>query len=217
MIPGDRGTAGIIYVLINEVMPGYVKIGKTTTSVEQRVLELSRSTAVPVPFECFYAARVANMNIVEQALHDAFDDFRKNPKREFFTIAPERVVAILKVLSLEEVTPSRDVGVESNEDAAALEEARERRSAFNFKMVGIQPGAVLVFTRDEDITCRVTEDFKHVEFKDKIMSLSKAAQEALNYTWPVQGPAYWKYHGEILDDRRIRLEEGGVMDNLKIG
>ncbi|MES2202838.1 MAG: GIY-YIG nuclease family protein [Patescibacteria group bacterium] len=212
----NKDGEGIVYILTNEAMPGYVKIGKTTTSVEQRVLELSRSTAVPVPFECFYAARVADMSTVERAFHDAFDDFRKNPRREFFSIAPERVVAVLRLLALEEVTPSRDSGVESREDAVALEEARERRSAFNFKMVDISPGAILTFTRDESITCRVAEDFKHVEFRDKVLSLSKAAQEALGSAWPVQGPAYWKYHGEILDDRRIRLEEGDVLDSPKI-
>ena len=90
--------AGIVYILTNEAMPGYIKIGKTTTSVDQRVLELSRSTSVPLPFECYYAVRVADVSQVEKALHDAFGDHRKNPKREFFTIAPERIVSILKVL-----------------------------------------------------------------------------------------------------------------------
>lgn len=31
---------GTIYILINEAMPGYTKVGKTTTSVEQRMREL---------------------------------------------------------------------------------------------------------------------------------------------------------------------------------
>ena len=68
----NKNSEGIIYVLTNEAMPGYIKIGKTTTSVEQRILELSRATAVPLPFECPYAARVADMDGAEKALHDAF-------------------------------------------------------------------------------------------------------------------------------------------------
>ncbi len=212
----NKNSEGIIYVLTNEAMPGYIKIGKTTTSVEQRILELSRATAVPLPFECPYAARVADMDGAEKALHDAFDDHRKNPKREFFILAPERAIAFLKYITLEEVTPSRNVGVESEEDAVALEEARERRSAFNFKMVDIFPGAELVFTRDENITCRVAEDLKRVEFRGEILSLSAAAQVALGSTWSVQGPAYWKYHGEILNDRRVRLQEGDVLDSPRI-
>ena len=33
-------TEGIIYILINEAMPGYTKIDKTTSPVEQRMREL---------------------------------------------------------------------------------------------------------------------------------------------------------------------------------
>ena len=44
---------GIIYVLVNEAMPGLIKIGKITKegkSVEDRMKELD-STGVPLPFE----------------------------------------------------------------------------------------------------------------------------------------------------------------------
>lgn len=205
---GDQSKGGIVYILTNEAMPGYIKIGKTNTSVEQRILELSRSSAVPLPFECYYAARVADVKEVEEAFHDAFGDHRINPRREFFSIAPERVVAILKLLSLEEVVLPPNTGVESKEDELAIEAARKRRSAFNFKMVEIPAGAELAFIRDEKITCKVAPDQKHVEFRGKLVSLSSAAQGALGSKWQVQGPAYWKYGEEILDERRTRLESG---------
>lgn len=201
---------GIVYLLTNEAMPGYVKIGKTTTSVEQRILELSRSSAVPLPFECYYAARVRDMSKVEEACHDAFGGHRINPRREFFSIAPERVVAILKLLALEEVTPSRNAGVEFKEDAIAIDIARKKRAAFNFTMVNIPAGAELRFIRNESITCSVASDQKHVEFGGETLSLSAAAQKALRSKWQVQGPAYWTYGGEILDELRTRLEEEGV-------
>ena len=202
----ETNSAGIVYILTNLAMPGYVKIGKTGTSIEQRVLELSRSSAVPLPFEVYYAAKVSDMNEVENALHDAFGDHRINPKREFFSIAPERVVAILKLLSLGDVTPNKDTGIESKEDSIAMEVARKRRSAFNFKMVNIPAGAVLEFIRDENITCAVAKDRKHVIYGDEVLSVSAAAQKALNSKWQVQGPAYWTYNGELLDELRIRLE-----------
>jgi len=188
-------------------MPGYVKIGKTTTSAEQRVLELSRSSAVPLPFECYYAAQVADASKTEEALHDAFGDHRVNPRREFFSIAPERIIAILKLLELRDVTPSRNVGVESREDAIALEKAKKRRSAFNFKMLDIPAGAELKFIRDEKITCIVAPDQKHVIFNDKEMSSSEAAAQVLGNKWWPAGSDYWTYDGEILSERRIRLEE----------
>jgi hypothetical protein len=203
----EKSSAGVVYILTNEAMPGYVKIGKTTTSVEQRILELSRSSAVPLPFECYYAAKVSDVSKVEEAFHDAFGDHRINPRREFFSIAPERIVAILKLLAIEEVTPSRNIGVESKEDAVAIERARKKRASFNFKMVDIPIGAELKFIRDENISCRVSPDQKHVEFEGKTTSLSAAAQKALNVEWPAQGPMYWTYEGEILDERRMRMEE----------
>ena len=205
----NGNNTGIVYILVNEAMPGYIKIGKIekeNKTVADRIAELS-TTSVPVPFECTYAARVDRVSEVERALHNAFGDFRKNPKREFFSVSSERVVAVLKLLALEDVTPSPDVGV-SKEDAEAIEEVRERRSAFNFEMVHIPAGSELTFTRDESVTCTVSEDLKHVEFRGETMSLSKAAKVALGSKWLEQGPIYWKYKGEILDELRRRLEEG---------
>jgi len=204
----SKDNGGVVYILTNEAMPGYVKIGKTTKSVEKRILELSQSSAVPLPFECYYAARVLDVGKVEEAFHDAFGDHRINPKREFFSIAPERVVAILKLLAIEEVTPSRTAGVESREDAIALEKAKKRKSAFNFKILDIPAGAELKFIRDEKITCIVAPDQKHVIFNNKEMSSSEAAAQVLGSKWWPAGSDYWTYDGEILSERRIRLEEG---------
>lgn len=211
-----KGSEGMIYILTNVAMPGYVKIGKTITSVEQRIRELSQASAVPLPFECPYAARVADMNQVEKAFHDAFGDHRINPKREFFNISPDRVVAVLKLLAIEDVTPSRNVGVETREDAVAIERAKKKKSAFNFKMVDIPPGAELKFIRDENIICTVAPDQKHVVFRGEEMSTSEAAGKALGSKWWMQGPAYWTYDGETLDERRMRMEEDGEPTEAEI-
>ncbi|WP_449106780.1 GIY-YIG nuclease family protein [Pseudomonas mohnii] len=48
----------LIYVLKNETMPGLVKIGLTTDTVESRISNLSSSTGVPLPFECHFAAEI---------------------------------------------------------------------------------------------------------------------------------------------------------------
>ena len=198
---------GIVYILTNLAMPGYVKIGITSGSIEQRIRELSGPSSVPIPFECFYAGQVNNIKEVEGGLHDAFGDHRVNPKREFFKIAPERVVAVLRLLSIKEVTPTLNTGIDSDEDKESLEVARKRRSAFNFRLVQIAPGSELKFLRNEEITCQVDIDQKHVVFNDRQMSLSEAAKEALGYKWQVQGPAYWTYNGEILDEIRQKFEE----------
>lgn len=199
----------VIYILTNEAMPGYVKIGKTNNNLEQRIRELSASTSVPLPFTVFYACTVKNAQFVEHQLHDAFDDNRVNPKREFFRVAPERVVAALKLAETENITPKSDI-VENKEDQEALEAARKIRSRFNFEMVKIPVGAQLYFSRDENIKAKVvdTHTANSIEFNGKKTSLSRSAQKILGYQYGVAGTDYWMYDGETLDERRRRFESG---------
>ena len=194
----------IIYILINESMPGYVKIGKTN-NLEPRIRSLD-TTSVPLPFECFYACTVKDAAFVERQLLDAFMDHRVRSSREFFEIAPERAVAILKLVEIEDVTPKKDF-VELQEDQKAINKAKKRREMFNFKMVDIPAGAELVFSRDENIKAKVVDN-RFIEFNGKKTSLSKAANRILGYKYGVAGTDYWKYEGETIDERRRRFERG---------
>ena len=194
----------IIYILINEAMPGYVKIGRTSTSLEQRIRELSTSSSVPIPFTCFYACTVKDAAFVEHQLHDAFDNNRINPKREFFQIAPERVVSALKLAEIENKTPKKDI-VENKEDQEALDEARKRRPPFRFNMVDIPIGAEIVFSRDENIKAKVVDN-RFIELNGEMTRLSISAQKLLGYDYGVSGTDYWMYDGETLDERRQRIE-----------
>lgn len=196
----------IVYVLVNEAMPGYVKIGLTNTSLEERIRSLD-TTSVPLPFECFYAARVRNCREVERLLHDTFLDFRVRSNREFFEVSPERVVSAIKLAEIEDVTPKRDF-VESEEDQKALNQAREKRSAFNFGMVGIPIGAEITFINDDTVRAKVIKlsGKRSIELNGEQTSPSSAAQKLLGYPYQVQGTIYWMYQGETLDDRRRRME-----------
>ncbi len=193
----------IIYILTNEAMPGYVKVGRTSTSLEQRIRELSASTSIPIPFTCFYACTVKDAQFVEHQLHDAFDDSRTNPRREFFQIAPERVVSALKLAEIENITPKKDF-VENKEDQQALVKARKIRERFNFNMAKIPVGAELLFSRDEKIKAIVVDNHS-VEYNGITTSLSHSAQKILGYEYGVAGTDYWTYEGETLDERRKRL------------
>lgn len=199
----------IIYVLTNEAMPGYVKIGRTSTNLEQRIRELNSSTSVPLPFTAFYACTVNDAQFVEHQLHDAFDDNRINPRREFFQIAPERVVAALKLAEVENITPKKDY-VETKEDQEALNQARTIRSKFNFGMVNIPVGSELSFSRDESIKAKVvdTKSADSIEVNGEVTSLSRSAQKILGYDYGVAGTDYWMFDGETLDERRRRFESG---------
>lgn len=193
----------IIYILTNEAMPGYIKIGKTT-DLATRVKDLSRPSGVPLPFEVFYAAEVDDMDFVEKQLHEAFGRTRVAENREFFTETPERVVAAIKLRELHDVTPREEI-VEFEEDRKALEKVKRYKKRFDFERYGISLGTVFTFTRDSAVTCKLVEN-SNVEFNGEILSLSKAAQKALKVDYPVQGPVFWELDEETLDERRRRLE-----------
>lgn len=201
----------LIYVLTNEAMPGLVKIGLTTDTVESRISNLSSNTGVPLPFECHFAAEIpeeVNLLKLEKTLHQLFAEHRINPKREFFKVEPEKVVLALSIGTFKEVTPGKaDI---DPVEVQAMEKAKEqRRSRINLAALGIQAGDILVLSRDETITAAVLDGGK-VSFKGEPMSLSAAALKALQgmgyKSTSVSGSDYWMFDGELLDERRVRLE-----------
>ena len=198
----------IVYLLTNPTMPGLVKIGRTT-DLESRLRSLSTHTGVPVPFECFYACQVENSTKVEKALHDAFGDHRINPKREFFRLNPDRVVAILELVALNDAAPKMEIADDPVE-LEALHREQSRREQFRFSLADVPIGVTLYFSRDENITAKVIDD-RRIEFEGEITTTSSAAAKVLKgrFGWTVkqvQGPLYWVYEGETLDERRSRLE-----------
>lgn len=201
----------IVYVLINEAMEGLVKIGRTTTSVEQRIRELD-NTSTPLPFQCFYAAEVANSAIVEGKLHRIFADKRIRNNREFFRVDANQVREAVQLAEIKEVTPRTDIVVDA-EDVQALRKAvatEERRSRLRFTDLKIPIGSNLTFAKDKNVTSQVVADGK-INFEGAVMSPSAAALivvRRLGYEWAaVSGSDYWEFDGETLTARRLRLED----------
>jgi hypothetical protein len=141
---------GIIYVFTNEAMPELVKIGFTTNeSVEDRLSQLSTHAGVPMPFECFFAAEVDDVENKEKLLHSLFDDRRINKRREFFRIEPEKAVTALRLCDYTDKTPG-PVAMEA-EDKKAIDAEKGRRSRINLSKLGIREGDTLTFSRDENL------------------------------------------------------------------
>jgi len=191
----------IVYVLTNESMPGYVKIG-ATTDLERRMKELD-NTSVALPFGCFHASVVKDMSFVEKQLHEAFSDHRVRASREFFELSPVRVESVLKLVELENVTPNVDI-VESKDDQLALNKARRRRPNFDFNSLNIPIGSELVFIHDEAIKAVVIDD-RRIRLGEEITTTSAAAVKLTNSKTALQGPLFWLFEGEILNERRNRL------------
>lgn len=198
----------IVYILTNESMPGYIKIGRTETSVAQRMSELDK-TSVPLPFQCFYAARVDDFAKVERALHTAFGDARVRPSREFFKLDAYRAKVLLELIALEDVTPTDDESIDV-EGQDALEKVIRKGSRFDFSEYEIPVGAVLQHAQSPEITC-VVEDDQTVNYRGMSMSLSRAAGQANldrgGRSTSFAGPRFWVYEGETLSSRRERFEE----------
>lgn len=200
----------IVYLLTNPVMPDLVKVGRTT-NLEERLRSLSTHSGVPVPFEVFYACEVSDSARVERQIHEGFGDHRINPKREFFRINPERILAILKLVELRDVTPVEDV-VEDRAEQESLNRERNRRENFKFSLLGLGPGSVLTFLRDESIQASVIDD-RRISFEGKETSLSSSALEILRSRYgyraqKIAGPQYWCYEGRTLSEIRQALESG---------
>ena len=208
----------IIYVLTNEAMPGLVKIGLTTDDVSARVAALSSATGVPLPFECYFAAEVKDCAKLEKILHQLFSENRVNPKREFFKVEPERVILAISIGEFTEVTPG--ASTVDKDEQEALEKIKARRPRIKLDALGIKPGDTLTFSRDEAITATVVDGGKIV-YQGETLSPSAAALKVLHslgYKTPsASGSEYWMYDGELLDERRKRLEakqfEEGAADD----
>lgn len=194
----DKLKNGIVYVLTNPAMPGIVKIGKTARdSVDARLNELY-STGVPVPFECAYAARVSDESKVEKAFHQAFSPYRINAKREFFEIDAEQAIALLELMSIEDVTPevqeeADNVDVDTKE---AVKKLKSRRPNMNFLEMNIPIGSIIKFASSDD-TAEIISGRK-VMFNNEEMSLTAVTRILLGIEHDVQPARHWVFNGKSL-------------------
>lgn len=192
----------IVYVLTNPVMPGIIKKGKTTQlEVSDRMKQLY-STGVPVPFECAFACQVKDATEVERALHTAFGMTRINPNREFFKLDPTNVIAVLKLLRVDDITQQfedkleSEVPVEDKESAQAFK--RSMRPAMNFYEMGIPSGSVLIY-RDGSAQCEIIAE-KRVRFENEDLSLTAATRKVMGLPrdYPIQPSPYWSFNGRTV-------------------
>lgn len=198
----------IVYILTNESMPGYIKIGFTTRDIQHRLRELD-GTNTPLPFEMHYACEVEKTND-EKWLHSIFSDRRVRDNREFFKMDPERVILALKRIQIKEIKLNDDESNITIEQKKSILEKKKNRSRFDFKEYGISTGEEIYFSRDENIKARVLQNNK-IELNGEERALSESARELLEYKKQPAGTLYWKYDGETLDERRRRMDE----ENLK--
>jgi hypothetical protein len=195
---------GIVYILSNPAMPGIYKIGITLRNdIKSRLRELF-TTSVPVPFECEYACKVADCKKVESAIHYAFDPERINPQREFFKTEPDRVIAILKLLEVEDIThivnKDADKGIDQIDIESAQKLKKNRRPPLDFVEMGIAIGEELEYLDEDKKVKVIVKTNKTVEYNNTEYSLTKLTQELLQLDYAVQPTRKWSYKGKNLSD-----------------
>ena len=217
---------GYVYILTNpSFREDWVKIGKSSRPVDIRSKELD-NTAVPLPFEIFATLKTVKYDIVEKKIHKAIDrltDLRIRQNREFFNIKPELALEILRdeamVLDDAEVTLYKDnkpIKPEDTNKPIDPTPAAPHRPRFKFSMVKIPIGSTLVFV-PTGIKVRVASD-DQIEYDGRIYKLSPFVgtfmpEEKRNTSGAYQGPKFFTFKGEVLDDIRKRLElETGEID-----
>jgi uncharacterized protein with ParB-like and HNH nuclease domain len=110
---------------------------------------------------------------------------------------------------LQESPLPKEVQKQYTQAKKARKLSRVSKDRFTFDLLEIPNGSMLVFIKDETETCKVVSE-NTVSYKGKEYSLSGLALELLHNRgigWTrVQGPAMFKFNGEVLTDRRDRLE-----------
>lgn len=219
---------GLVYILTNPCLDGWVKIGMTQRNdIEKRLQELNTPTNIPLSFRCYATYEVENPEQVEKSIHRLINkidntlharetlDNGKIREREFFKISPETAYGIFKEVAslrndtknLKLYTPSKN---ESEEQELA--ESRTKRSNNSFKLLGIEIGENLSFLYDDSIVVKVADNKNQVEYNGKIYSITRLAINILidKYGWSenlhANGWRFFTKDGITLSDLRDRIE-----------
>lgn len=212
-MPQSIENYGYVYVLENEYMPGLIKIG-ITDNLDERLRTLY-NTSVPVAFTVAYACKVRleDCRPIENALHNAFCTDRVNPRREFFKMEPGRVIGLLRLFQLEDMTDEANAEIIADLTPGEIEaqtrataereqiesEQRKRRPTLNYHDLGIEDGEHLYWKDDSSIFVTVYNERK-VVLNGEICSLSAATQKIKNTSNAIAPAPYWMYNGQCLLD-----------------
>lgn len=228
---------GMVYILTNPCLDGWVKIGMTQRNdIERRLQELNSPTNLPLSYRCYAVYEVEKPFEVEQRIHSIIDRIDDSlharerlengriREREFFKISPETAYGIFKdiailrndVENLKLYTPTPDQLQEQE-----IAENRTRRSNNSFKLLNIAVGDEITFLYDDSIVAKVLDERNKIQFDDKVYSVTALACKLLReqYGWAedlhVNGWRFFAKDGITLSDLRDKIEGAGetILDN----
>ena len=105
---------GLVYILINPAFPEYIKIGRTSRSSEDRIEELSKSTAAPCKFKLVYEEYYDNCEQLESYVHRILDKYRLSRNKEFFSISIKQAIETIQEV-IKKINNQEKINFDSND------------------------------------------------------------------------------------------------------
>jgi hypothetical protein len=206
---------GKIYILTNDAMPDFIKIGFTAADdVVTRMRQLD-TTGLPLPFRLHACVEVENAQQLERLAHEVFATHRARPTREFFSMEPETAVKYLRAVSMNDpaarwIAANQQMIDETGKQVSEDQVNVPRLTNFTFSSAAVPVGSVVAFIREPEFTATVVSDTE-VEFEGELTKLSPLTRELMNRigagnaSGAYAGPQYFTFEEELLSDRRRRV------------
>ena len=109
---------GYVYCMTNEHMPGFVKVGYTDRTPDERLAEANGDTWSIPCWKCETSVRVKSPREAERTIHALFSHGggRVSPRREFFNCSVDYVKMVFAILRTQnpELTPQALIMAEVN-------------------------------------------------------------------------------------------------------
>jgi ribosomal protein L19 len=206
-------TKGIVYILINPCLEGWVKIGHTDKNdIQERLDTLNNQPNIPLAFRAYALYHTKDPSRIEETIQGLIDlidpklraiELKENGKvrkREFYRMPPGQAFAILKKFahgigdegSLELVNPTiEDIEIETL--------LKGRRPKLNFYELGLEDGFELVLKENPRMVAKIVSE-KLVEHEGNKYSLTALSKKLLHWQAARQPAPHWLYKGKSLSD-----------------
>ena len=205
-VSGD--TVGVVFILANEAIPGYIKVGYTA-DLAGRMKELERVGAVPFPYSILYAAEVENPGAWMRMVREVYSGAKVSTCFFDAGVADE-IEGVFRLAKGKELKSNPGKKPRGGRKSTETNGKKTRGRNFDFEMLCLRDGDELEFVGDEfEATCVISNAKPpRVMFGEEELTLSVAAARVMGResTKGVQGPIWWAYEGENLADRRKRME-----------
>lgn len=226
---------GLVYILTNPCLDGWVKIGMTERNdIERRLQELNSPTNIPLSYRCYAVYEVENPLEVEKRIHSIIDrvddslharEHLNNGRireREFFKISPETAYGIFKDIAIlrgdaDKLSLYAPTFEQSQEQEIA--ERKTKRSNNSFKLLNIAVGEEISFLYDDTVVAKVLNNKNQIEYEGAKYSVTALACKLLveRHGWSenlhVNGWMYFTKDGISLSDLRDSIENTEAENN----